>query len=56
MGVEIYPLPKEVSMGKFIDLTGQRFGRLTAFCREDFVKKDGKKRNRLFVQMRLWGC
>lgn len=30
-------------MGKFIDLTGQRFGRLTAFCREDFVKKDGKK-------------
>lgn len=29
-------------MGKFIDLTGQRFGRLTVLYREDFLKKDGK--------------
>lgn len=28
---------------KFIDLTGQRFGRLSVLYREDFIKKDGKK-------------
>ena len=26
-------------MSKFIDLTGQRFGRYTVICRDDFVKK-----------------
>jgi hypothetical protein len=30
-------------MSKFIDITGQRFGRLTVLYREDFIKKDGKK-------------
>ena len=30
-------------MSRFIDLTGQRFGRLTALYRDDFIKKDGKK-------------
>lgn len=30
-------------MGTVIDLTGQKFGRLTALYREDFIKKDGRK-------------
>jgi hypothetical protein len=31
------------NMSKFVDLTGQRFGRLTVLFRDDFIKKDGKK-------------
>lgn len=30
-------------MGRFTDLTGQRFGRLTVISRSDFIKKDGKR-------------
>jgi hypothetical protein len=30
-------------MSRFIDLKGQRFGRLTVVCRDDLIKKDGKK-------------